>query len=278
MTTRPEPPDQVEPAPTSWTEQHLDVNGLRTRLFQAGEGPPLVFIPSAFLQARSYRVTIVALAAHFRVTAAEMPGSGGSERLKRAWGFAEGADWAAALIDALGLERALVLGHSDAGGLAAVMGARHPDRLDGLVLVDSVGALAGGNWMSLLLGRTRDSLFEEFQLSLPLGPHAIANLLRHPRNWLYHAFSLAADPEPLEVAPRIVAPTLIAWGRRDHTFPPACAERFHAAIPDSRIAWCDASHDWLITHPRELADAVAEFARGLVLVPAGDAREDPSLG
>jgi pimeloyl-ACP methyl ester carboxylesterase len=114
-------------------------------------------------------------------------------------------------------------------------------------------------------------MFEEPRLNLPLSPHILANLLRHARNWLYHAFVLAADTGPLDVAPRIAVPTLLAWGRRDHTFPPGCAERFHAAIPDSRIAWSDASHDWLITRPREFADAVAAFARELGLLPAGEA-------
>ncbi len=245
------------------------VGGRRTRIFQFGHGPPLLLLPSGFLMAASYRPTIQYVAAHFRVTAAEMPGSGGSETVERAWGFAEGADWAAALLDVLGLRRAVVVGHSDTGGVAAVMAVRHPDRLDALVLADSVGARPGAGWVTLLMGRIVDAAVEEPRLNLPLAPHLIANLLRHPRNWLYHAFHLAADTEPLEVAPRITAPTLIAWGRRDHTVPPACAERFRAAIPGSRIAWSEGSHDWLITHPAEFADAVADFALGLGLMPVG---------
>ena len=256
-----------------WVEQAPLVGGRRTRIFQLGHGPPLLLLPSAFLRAASYRPTIGRLAAHFRVTAAEMPGSGGSEPVGRALGFAEGADWAAELLDALALRRALVLGHSDTGGVAAVMAVRHPDRLDALVLVDSVGARPGAGWATLLMGRVRDATVEEPQLNLPLGPPLLANLLRHPRNWLYHAFHLAADTEPLEVASQITAPTLIAWGRRDHTFPPECAERLRAAIPDSRIAWSEGSHDWLITHPGAFADAVAGFAREIGLRPAGRASE-----
>jgi pimeloyl-ACP methyl ester carboxylesterase len=259
----------VPPVLPNWAEQFLDVEGLRTRLFQFGQGPPLLLIPSVFLRADSYRPTIEALAAHFRVIAAEMPGSGRSAPVNRARGFAEEADWASALLDALGLDRAIVLGHSDTGGVAAVMGVRHPDRLDGLVLVDSVGARPGATWMTLLKGRLLDGAVEESQLNLPLSPQMIANLIRHTRNCLYHAFFLAEVTEPLEVAPRIVAPTLIAWGRRDQTFPPECAERFRAAIPDSRVFWSEGSHDWLITRPREFADAVAAFARELEKRPRG---------
>lgn len=261
-------PFLVPPSLPSQAAEYLDVGGLRTRLFRAGAGPPLLLIPSAFLRAPSYKGTIEALAVHFGVIAAEMPGSGLSARTKRARGFAEEADWAADLLDALGLARALVVGHSDTGGVAASMGVRHPDRLDGLVLADSVGARPGATWWTLALGRIRDGTFEESRLNLPLGPQSLAGLFRHPRNWLYHAFRLAADTEPLDIAPRIAAPTLLAWGRRDHTFPPDCAERLREAIPDSRIVWSErGSHDWLITRPREFADAVAAFARELGLLP-----------
>lgn len=267
--SEPTVPAIIPPALPARAAQYFEVGGLRTRLFRAGAGPPLLLIPSAFLRAPSYKGTIEALAVDFGVIAAEMPGSGLSARTKRARGFADEADWAAALLDALGLARALVVGHSDTGGVAALMGVRHPDRLDGLVLADSVGARPGATWLTLALGRIRDGTFEEPRLNLPLGPQAIAGLVRHPRNWLYHAFRLAADDEPLKVAPRIAAPTLLAWGRRDHTFPPDCAERFRAAIPDSRIVWSErGSHDWLITRPREFADAVAAFARELGLLPA----------
>ncbi|WP_406694862.1 alpha/beta hydrolase [Singulisphaera sp. Ch08] len=280
MATRTEPmaPQLAPPTLPRWAEQFIEANGMRTRFFQAGQGPPLLLIPSVFLQAASYRGTIEALAEHFQVTVAEMPGSGLSERVKQPWGFAEGADWAAALLDALNLDRALVVGHSDTGAVAALMGVRHPSRLDGLVMVDSVGGLPGATWWSLLKSRLRDGLMEESRLNLPLTPHMLANLVRHTRNCLYHAFWLAASTEPLEVAPQIEAPTLLAWGRRDYTFPPHCAERFHAAIRDSRIAWSEASHDWLILHPLEFADAVAAFAREQGLLPAGasDAIRDRS--
>lgn len=266
---KPTVPFLVPPSLPRRAAEFVEVGGHRTRFYRAGDGPPLLLIPSAFLRAPSYKGTIEALATDFRVIAAEMPGSGLSARTRRARGFAEEADWAAGLLDVLGLERALVVGHSDTGGVAALMGVRHPDRLDGLVLADSVGARPGATWWTLALGRLRDGTFEEARLNLPLGPQALAGLFRHPRNWLYHAFRLAPEDEPLEVAPRITAPTLLAWGRRDHTFPPDCAERLCAAIPDCRIAWSEkGSHDWLITRPREFADAVAGFAREQGLLAA----------
>ncbi|MFO0891620.1 MAG: alpha/beta hydrolase [Isosphaeraceae bacterium] len=275
----PTPPGLFPPSLPDAAERWIDVGGYRTRYYRFGEGPPLVLIPTIFLPAASYRGTIAGLARQFDVIAAEMPGSGRSQRVERPWGFREGADWAAGLLDALGLDRAIVVGHSDAGGVAAVLGARHPGRLDALVLADSVGAFPGATWYTLLLRRCLDAALEEVRLNLPLGPQVFLNLLRHPRNWLYHAFRLTADTTPLELAPGIDVPTLLAWGRRDHTFPPACAERFRDAIPNSQISWSDASHDWLITHPVEFSAAVATWARnlGLLTKPLSEDRDSTSL-
>jgi pimeloyl-ACP methyl ester carboxylesterase len=111
------------------------------------------------------------------------------------------------------------------------------------------------------MGRLLDGTFHEARINLPLAPHFLGNLVRHPINWVDHALRLASSTEPLEVAHRVAVPTLIAWGKKDHTFPPECAERLDRAIPRSRIAWSESSHDWLILHPNEFAAAVVGFAR-----------------
>ncbi len=246
-------------------EYDVRASGKRTRILEAGDGPPLLLVPSAFLRARTYREVIGQLAGHFRVVAAEMPGSGGSERVRRPWGFEDCADWAASVLDALGLGRALMLGHSDSGGMGVILAARHPSRLDGLVVVDAVGAHPGASWPRLMLGRLRDAIAWEPGLSVRLAVPLLANLAAHPGNVLHH-IALAASTAPLEAAPGVAVPTLIAWGLHDHTLPPACAERLRAAIPGSRLHWSGASHDWLFQHPAELAGVVADFARGLGLL------------
>jgi pimeloyl-ACP methyl ester carboxylesterase len=53
---------------------------------------------------------------------------------------------AVAVLDDLGIERAVVLGHSWGGFLAALLAARHPDRVTGLVLVDSLGVAGDGGF------------------------------------------------------------------------------------------------------------------------------------
>ena len=59
------------------------------------------------------------------------------------------ADDAVAVLDALGIERAVVVGYSMGGASAQVLWHRHPERVAGLVLCSTVGALGGPH------GRTR---------------------------------------------------------------------------------------------------------------------------
>jgi hypothetical protein len=81
---KPAPPGLLPPRLPASNEHWINVAGRRTRFFRFGQGPPLLLIPSAFLRAASYRGTIGGLARRFEVLAAEMPGSGRSQRLRRA--------------------------------------------------------------------------------------------------------------------------------------------------------------------------------------------------
>jgi pimeloyl-ACP methyl ester carboxylesterase len=55
------------------------------------------------------------------------------------YSIADMADDVAAVVDALGLKRFVLVGHSMGGGAALIYAGRHPDRVAGLVLVDPIG-------------------------------------------------------------------------------------------------------------------------------------------
>jgi pimeloyl-ACP methyl ester carboxylesterase len=161
----------------------------RTRYIEAGTGPTFLLIPPAFVGVPMFRGVITALAPHFRVLAAEMPGSGRSEGVAGAWDFDRSADWAAGFLDAVGVERAMVMGHSDGGGVAVLMGARHPDRVDGLVLSGAVGAYPDATWPKQFLGLAMNTICCESDIGPNLFVATMTNLARHPINWWYHVRS-----------------------------------------------------------------------------------------
>src|SRR2546423_2291832 len=71
----------------------------------------------------------------FRAHLPDRPGYGRNER--PAAGLADNADDLVRQLDHLGVERAIVAGHSWGGGVALAMAERHPERVAGLVLAAS---------------------------------------------------------------------------------------------------------------------------------------------
>jgi 2-hydroxy-6-oxo-octa-2,4-dienoate hydrolase len=121
---------------------YVDAGGIKTNYLEAGAGPPVVLVHGSGPGVTAYanwRLTIPGLAPHFHVLAPDMAGFGLSDK---PGGVADMAAWVDQLIgflDALGVGRASVVGNSFGGGIGIKLAADHPDRVDRLVLMGSVG-------------------------------------------------------------------------------------------------------------------------------------------
>jgi pimeloyl-ACP methyl ester carboxylesterase len=104
---------------------------------EEGEGRPLLLIHGLAGQMRNFgRPMIDDLARDHRVIRIDRPGSGYSPRLpSRRAHLAEQAAAVAALIDELGLDRPVLVGHSLGGALALAVAIRHPDKVSALALI-----------------------------------------------------------------------------------------------------------------------------------------------
>lgn len=71
-----------------------------------------------------------------RILAPDLRGRGRSNTLPGPWGMATHADDAAAVLDAFGVDRCVVLGHSMGGFVTTTLALRHPGRVSELVLID----------------------------------------------------------------------------------------------------------------------------------------------
>lgn len=240
-------------------DRYVRTGTVRTHYVEAGQGPPLVLIPGVFILARTYRGLISRLCSQFHTIVPDLPGSGLSGGLPAPWSFEQYADWTGCFLDALRLERAIIAGHSNGGGVALVTAAKHPERIEMLVLVDTVGARASASPIGVIGGRTIDASLE-MGLNLVAWKHVVYNLTYHHRTFK-HQLRAAITANLLPYASQIEAPTLLAWGRQDWTMPLDCALRLQALIPWSELYVSDASHDWLITEPDEFARAVSRFVK-----------------
>src|SRR6476619_630035 len=119
------------------------VNGLEIAYERIGEGPPLVFVHGAAADGRWWQPQLAALADEFTVVAWDEPGAGRSSEVPADFGLADYANCLAALIDALDLGPAHVVGHSWGGTVALELYRRHPELGATLILAGTYAGWKG---------------------------------------------------------------------------------------------------------------------------------------
>ena len=230
-----------------------------------GRGPTVMILASTLVLARSYEWTIDCLAPHCRVVTVEMPGAGRAKPPPRPWGFEDYGHWVAGCVRELRLGRPTVVGHSNSGGAALVAAAMHPESVGRLVLADTVGGDASPSLPRVIAGRALDAFLEP-RLTLFGWHHVIGNALAHTKDFFGQVWkSVYDDLRPH--ARRVRAPTLLAWGARDHTVPIRCGQALQALIPNASMYVSPrGSHDWMIDHATEFAGVLRAFIEATPLV------------
>jgi len=270
------------------TWKHVTVNGRRAEYGEAGEGPPVVFLHGWGLDHRAYKRALSRLAAAgVRVIAPALPGFGGTAGLPRDQFTLSGlGQWTADFLDALGvLEHVLVIGHSFGGGVAITFAHDHPERVKGLVLVNSIGASAWAK-RGTAQRATSDRPLWDWGIHLPedlwpLGQarrvlpvvltEAAGNLARDPRSFV-RAAGLARNANLLEELDELKQrrlPVVVLWGERDHIVTRDAFEEMCMTLGQPKSVTVEGTHAWLIADPDAFGEVmtnvvgVAELARRL---------------
>jgi 2-hydroxy-6-oxo-octa-2,4-dienoate hydrolase len=257
-------------------------SGIRTNYLQAGDGAPVVLVHGSGPGVTAYanwRLTVPRLASRLHVYAPDMVGFGFTERPEGVrYGLDVWVDQLVGFLDALGLERASIVGNSFGGALALRLAARHPDRVDRLVLMGAAGVafeLTPGLdavWgyqpsvpaMRALLdifaydrSLVSDELAEvRYRASVEPGFHeAFAQMFPAPRQrWVD---SLVTADDELGALPHR---TLVVHGREDQVIPLANSLHLMQVVPDCRLHVFGRCGHWTqIEHADAFAELVADF-------------------
>lgn len=128
--------------------QYADTPIARFHYTKTGDGPPVVLVPGGGQWLYSYRDTVPVLARQFTVYAVDLPGQGYTTLKQDDFGYDLDAMSAAlgSFLDAVGLQRTSLVGHSWGGATSLYFAEREPERVDRLVLMASPGLDVPSSW------------------------------------------------------------------------------------------------------------------------------------
>jgi pimeloyl-ACP methyl ester carboxylesterase len=276
--------------------QYIDVNGLRIHYYQAGTaGSPVLLLhgggtDSAWL---SWALTIPALAQTHRVFAPDLPGYGESARPNAPYSMDYYIALLPRLMDALGIERASLVGVSMGGGIALGFALRYPQQVERLVLVDSYGLQTRAPWQRLsallirlpwlnaatwwLIARSRPlataslkALFADPSRITPeLMDDVMAEVRRPAAGRAWQAFQRdevrwgGLRTNYLDELGRIAAPVLLVHGAQDSLVPLECQQEAARRLPNARLEVLERCGHWPQREcPEEFNRLVAAFLEG----------------
>ena len=223
-----------------------------------------------------------AVAARLRLIAPDARGHGESGRPAQAYAPQEFVTDAVAIMDAVALQRAVVVGHSMGGTHAIRLASAHPDRVTKLVVVDAgPEPLPEGAERARRLSLERPERFEYAEEALkylrrtsPGYPEDVyANRMRwlfredagdlvwrSSRDALASIMSGARRDDLWDTLRAIGCPTLIVRGTRSNVLSADAARRMTKALVQGRLVELDAGHNVALDRPVELAAAIVAFA------------------
>lgn len=134
--TVPSQPSGLQLTPETFTVAVAGGDLLVAR-WDAGPDAPIVLAPHGITAShRSWPHVAAALAGEITLVAPDLRGRGGSAGLPGPYGMGAHADDLVAILDHLGVERAVIAGHSMGAYVATTTAVLHPDRVRSLVLID----------------------------------------------------------------------------------------------------------------------------------------------
>jgi pimeloyl-ACP methyl ester carboxylesterase len=273
--------------------RRIEVRGLGLHLLEWGRAAPsgVLLLHGGAAHAHWFDAVVPALPGERHLVALDQRGHGQSDwACPPAYATRDFVGDVTGILDALGWTTAVLVGHSMGGHNAIACAAWHPERVRGLVVVDSRPAIPAERLARMRERGERvprrhpglEAAVAAFRLLPPdtiADPALLAHLARESVAWRDGAVSLRFDPacyaarEPVDGWPllrRIAAPALVVRGERSPILPREMADRLRAEIPGARLVEVpDAYHHLVLDRPEAFARALRDFLEALDAHGAG---------
>ena len=256
-------------------------NGIELPYVEQGDpsGVPVLFVHGYTDSWRSFECVLPHLPRSIRAFAVTQRGHGDADRPPAGYHARDFAADLAAFMDALGLARGVVAGHSMGGTVAQRFALDHPERTLGLVLIGALADPRGSPdvvelWtsaVSKLTDPVDPGFVLEFQrstLARPIPPTildtAVQESLKVPARVWRAALEALLESNVLSEIGAIGAPTLLVWGEQDTIASRSDQEALAKAIAHARLAvYGGTGHAVHWEEPERFASDVTRFVESL---------------
>lgn len=230
----------------------VNVDGVSLRYAEQGKGPVLLLLHSHYFTMTMWDDWVTSLAEHFRVVRFDMTSHGltgadpsGDYSMARSQQLMEG------LLSHLKVDRLSILGSSLGGNMAFTFAARHPERVESLVLMNSGGikhsASRSGevpSWVDQVLYLMPQAAFEYFLKWMIFDDQLVdAELVEEFHSGWRREGNRAAEMNRIRGFVRgdtvgdlgkVIAPVLLMWGRENPQLPYPLAFEFEKFLSQSQ--------------------------------------------
>jgi pimeloyl-ACP methyl ester carboxylesterase len=272
-------------------DRYAKVGDVNSRYWAAGEkGSTVILLHGVGCSVEFWERNIAALAREHRVFAVDIVGFGRTDKPEVVYTFELMADFVLDFMNAMGIDKASLVGNSMGGGISMTVAAQAPERVKKTVLVDPVGLGRGQSPVmrlmtlpvigNVLTKPGRQGVVRQMQLclydpsqasddfidrvaaigTLPGNQRSFLSLLRETSNIVGVKKALVADFSAR--LKKIKTPILVIWGREDHILPVSEGEAAVERMANVRLHVMDrAGHLPQIDKPEEFNATVLDFLR-----------------
>lgn len=227
-------------------------SGLALSLSDQGDasGPVVLLLPGPTDSWRSYQPVLDLLRHEIRAISVSQRGHGESDKPDASYAVDDFAGDVVSLLDTLGIERAVLTGHSGSCFVVRRVALDHPERVAGLILEASPTVLHNDaklvDFIDSVVSNLDDPISPDFarsfvadtsseNLTPTLVDLLVDELLKVPARVWKETFAGLLQYDDMAQLPLIEAPTLLVWGEDDTLVSRDMQDHLVRLIPDSEL-------------------------------------------
>ncbi len=230
----------------------LKIDALDIFYKKAGNGEKIFLLHGWGGRADSFLPVFNHLSTKYEVYAIDFPGFGESSLSTVPWDVDDYQKMLLKIFDSLGIEKASLIGHSFGGRVSILFSAKHPERVEKVVLVDSAGIIPQRTLKYYLRvykfkimkevfllstkGKSKQEKLDKFYEKYGSKDYKEAGNLRQ-------TFVKVVNQDLRPYLSQIKASTLLIWGENDQDTPVSHGKIMEKEIPDAGlVVFKDAGH------------------------------------